>query len=65
MKDELKDKTFDDFWSYPNPLEDVGMMTPELAKIDRQGSIKEFSEKNPAILKMIKMLDLQKSNEAF
>lgn len=65
LKDELKDKTFDDFWSYPNPLEDVGMMTPELAKIDRQGSIKEFSEKNPVILKMIKMLDLQKSNEPF
>lgn len=63
--DELKNKTYDDYWRLLPPQKENDTLKPRIAEINLQGSIEEFSKKNPAFLNLMETFNLDDENLPF
>ena len=63
--DELKNKTYDDYWRLLPPSKENDILAPRVVEIDLHGSIAEFSKKNPAIINLMETFGLEENNVPF
>ena len=63
--DDSKNKTYDNYWDVRIPPMSDGTLTPQIAEINLQGSIEEFSKKNPAFLNLMETFSLEDENLPF
>ena len=63
--DELKNKTYDDYWRLLPPSKENDILAPRVVEIDLHGSIAEFSKKNPAIINLMETFGLEDNNVPF